>query len=92
VHEASVLDALTTRVGATQAMHTNLKKEGSGVGSSVQNVTDDGIFVDYHITNRPFEMIAHGAMTILYSEREGMSSGNMQKKFVKKMKFFKKGT
>jgi hypothetical protein len=43
VNVASVCDGLAARCGATQAVHTDLKEEGSGIGSFVQNVADDRI-------------------------------------------------
>ena len=54
VNVAIVCDGLAARCGAAKAMHTDLKEEGSGIGSLVQNVADDGIFGYDHGSQFPF--------------------------------------
>ena len=44
VNLAGILDGLAAGSGAAKAMHTDLKEEGSGIGSLIQNVADDRIF------------------------------------------------
>ena len=48
VNLAGILDGLAAGSGAAKAMHTDLEEKGSGIGSSVQNVADDGILGNDH--------------------------------------------
>ena len=54
VNVASVCDGLAAGSGAAQAVHTDLKEEGSGIGSLVQNVADDRILGYDHGSQFPF--------------------------------------
>ena len=54
VNVAGVRDGLAARCGAAKAVHADLKEEGGGIGSFVQNVADDRILGYDHGSQFPF--------------------------------------
>ena len=46
VDHAGFLHSLTPGRGAAQAVHANGKEQGSGLGSNIQNIANDGFFFD----------------------------------------------
>ena len=54
VNYASILNGLTSRMRATEAMHTYFKKELCGFNVVVKNIADKRVFRYYHF-NIPFK-------------------------------------
>jgi hypothetical protein len=48
VHHAGFLYGFPTGRGAAQTVHTDSMEQGSGVGSDVQHITDDGILFNLY--------------------------------------------
>ena len=48
VHHAGFFNGFAPGRGAAQAMHTDGEEQGSALGRDVQNITDDGFFLDFN--------------------------------------------
>ena len=54
VNSASHFNGFAAGSGAAEAVHTDLKEEGSGFGSDVENITDDRFSGNFHNSNHTF--------------------------------------
>jgi hypothetical protein len=49
VNRASVLNGFAAGVGATEAVHSDLKEELSGLDVGIKDIADDGFFRNFHL-------------------------------------------
>jgi hypothetical protein len=61
VNGASVLDRLTARCGAAEAMHTDLEEEACGFHIVIQHFADDALLGDSHFIHPPFHYLEPAA-------------------------------
>ena len=56
VNSASFFNGFAAGSRAAEAVHTDLKEEGSGFGSDIENIADDCLSGDFHNNNHAFHI------------------------------------